>query len=154
MNSITRYFSILVLPILLYSNLKKSDNYISFEYSYDHTEKPTSTIVFYTNTFSVNEMTFVGSRFKIKQQEFDSVESIIKKRSSYIIIDSLARRYVSITVAKNGKKIVYGTVNLNKTKQVVGEIRNKLQGSKSHSEINKAFEELFAQLTRLGDKGN
>jgi len=151
MNKITISFSVLLIFLYISGNSQKPNtNYISLEYSYDHTEQPIPLIIFYTESFITDEMFFVGSKFKIKKQDFASIERIAKTKSSYLIIDSSASRYYDIIVVKDEKKTIYGTVNLTKTKQIFDEICNELKKSENYNEINSSIQQLYKYLKPRG----
>ena len=89
----------------------KNSNYISLDFTYEHLENPIPTLIFYVDSFRTGGYPFLEKRFKIERNEFDAIENIVFKNSSYIIIDSLATRYYDIHVVKNGNKVIYGQAN-------------------------------------------
>ncbi len=140
-----------MLPILFVGTTKQRENlnYISLKYTYDHQEKPIPSIIFHLDTFVIDEITFVGYKFKVSKKEFILLEDVIKKGSSYIVIDSLAKRYYDIILVKNGKRTVYGTVNLNKSRKLFSSIIEQVHDSKKYPEIARAFEYLYSALESI-----
>ncbi len=151
MDILKKSFSILIFAIFLIHNPKPSNNnYISLEFAYDHYDIPIPIVVFYLESFTIDEISFSGYRFKLNKKEFISIENVVKRGSSYMIIDSSAERYYDINVVKNGRKTIYGTVNLHKSKELFAKILEQVQNLNSYPEINKAFEHLYTQLRPKG----
>lgn len=147
MHIIKKSYIILILSLFLFGKSQRGNsNYISLDFAYDHYDIPIPTVVFNLDSFKTDELSFVGYKFRINKEEFISIENIVKSGSSYIIIDSLAERYYDINVIKNGRKTVYGTVNLHKSKELFAKILEQVRNSKSYPEISKAFEYLYSQL--------
>lgn len=147
----TIFFLLLgVSPLFMYCQ-KQNTNYISLVYAYEYTERPTPVIVFYIDSFVVNDADFVGRCFRITPAEFEQVESIVKSNSSYVILDSNAVRYYDFNIVNKKGAIIYGTVNLRKSKEVFSKILAQLTGAKDFREILKAFEYLYTQLKPIGE---
>jgi hypothetical protein len=145
---VKKSFIVLLLPLFLFGKQqKKNSNYISIDFAYEHYDKPVPTIVFNLDSFETNEYLFVGYRFKVNKQEFESLNNLVKTESSYIILDSFAVRYYDINIVKDGKKIIYGTVNFHRTKDLFTKILNVVRNSKDFAEISQAFKTIY---TRIG----
>ena len=142
---------ILLVTIFLNGKAQQvNTNYIYLEFSGDHYEKPVPAIVFNLDSFATDELLFTGYRFKVNKQEFASIENVVENGSSYVIIDSLAYRYYDIKIVKNGGKVIYGTVNLHKSKELFAKILDQLKNTKRYPEISKAFEYLYLVLKPRG----
>lgn len=135
------------IPIFVFAiSQKEKSEYISLDYAYDFREKPVPAIVFYTDTFNVKRLSPIRYEFKITKKQFQSLENLIKNESSYIIIDSFAVRYYDISIFKNQKNTIYGTVNLSRSKQLFTKLIDSFNGTGNYSGILEAFEFVYTQV--------
>lgn len=153
-----KFYSVLIIVFLLAQGSHQADstrqinsNYIWIEYAYDHSEKPVPIIVFNVDSVTTKKLRFAGYKFKITRKEFLEIENVIRGNSSYIIIDSLAVRYFDLIVTKDGKRTIYGTVNLRRSKELVSRILDKLHKRRDYPDISKAFDRMYTYLSPRGN---
>src|SRR5215217_6351668 len=92
---------------------QKNKNYIAFEFTSEHTEKPISVIIFNIDSMTTDKFSFSGYKFKVTKKEFNDIQDAAKHNCSYLLLDSLAYAYYSVNVVKNGTRTIYGTINRN-----------------------------------------
>jgi hypothetical protein len=125
---------------------KENNNYILLEFSDEHTEKPIPVIVFSVDSFYADKFSFVGYTFRVTRAELDKIEKVTQMNSSYLLLDSLAYRYYSVNVIRNGKKKIYGTINLRETKKLFDQIIAALNSRKDAADISRVFEKVSHNL--------
>jgi hypothetical protein len=128
------------------SSSKANDNYILIEFSDDHTEKPVPVVIFSTDSFYTDERWLVGYSFRVNWTELNKIENVAKNNCSYLLLDTLAYRYYSVNVVRNGQKKIYGTINRNETRKLFGQIITALNDRKDTAAISKAFAQVSYYL--------
>jgi hypothetical protein len=148
---ITKGYSLLLLVIFgLNAHQPVNENYISIEFTADHYENPIPVVIFSVDSVVTDKFLFVGYKFRVNDQEFASLENIIKTGSSYLLIDSLAIGYYEMSIVRNGIKSVYATVNFRKSKELFSKILGLFRNEKNYLEICKAFEYIYLLLHKPG----
>lgn len=142
-----KVYQFLLLVLLMPFGMSLEEPYrgsdiISFEFAFEFRENPVPRVVFYKDT--INRDNFSEPKFgyeiKVSQKQFEDIKMVVEKESSYIIIDSFAARFYDIIVQKNKKMTVYGTVNFNRTKELVSHVIEVLRGAPDSAKAAKAFE--------------
>lgn len=139
------YVLVLILFVSASWSVIKTENpYILMEYTPQDPDKPVKSIVFYTDTLSIQ--VYFCARYKVKAKEFKKIEEVIRNFHSISKFDTTVYGYYNVTILDDNGPTRYIADNSPTTAKLFATILETFSDVSIKERLKGTFESIERRL--------